>query len=146
MGDDIRSGSVCFDFRATNVVVYGRLTTIYNSCLSLIPSRCHHTLITQITSNTYIYEMIRAFISKITWIDELVLSIMSVSIVLSSFPSSEKLVSFAHVSFPRESFCTISKGQLISEWLFDVLNFPKKTRKNVMDFCPKIEKVVESKN
>ena len=55
-------------------------------------------------------EMIRTFISKITWIDELVSSMMSVSIVLPSFPSSsEKLVSFAHASFPRESFCTVSK-------------------------------------
>ena len=29
-----------------------------------------------------------------------------------------------------------SKGQLISEWLFDVLNFPKNQRKNLMNFCP----------
>lgn len=39
MGDDIASGSACFDFRSTNVVqlsngkyvVYGHLTTIDNS-------------------------------------------------------------------------------------------------------------------
>ena len=30
------------------------------------------------------------------------------------------------------------KGQLISECLFDVLNFPKKQRKNFINFCPKI--------
>ena len=27
------------------------------------------------------------------------------------------------------------KGQLISELLFDVLNFPKNQRKNLMNFC-----------
>ena len=31
-----------------------------------------------------------------------------------------------------------SKGQLISEWLFDVLNFPKNQYKNLMNFCPTI--------
>ena len=31
-----------------------------------------------------------------------------------------------------------SEGQLISELLFDVLNFPKKQRKNLMNFCPRI--------
>ena len=30
------------------------------------------------------------------------------------------------------------KGQLISEWLFDVLNFPKNQHKNLMNFCPRI--------
>ena len=30
------------------------------------------------------------------------------------------------------------KGQLISECLFEVLNFPKKQRKNLMNFCPRI--------
>ena len=29
-------------------------------------------------------------------------------------------------------------GQLISECLFDVLNFPKKQRKNLTNFCPRI--------
>ena len=38
-----------------------------------------------------------------------------------------------------------AKGQLISEWLFDVLNFPKKQLKIFMTFCPRIQKVVESK-
>ena len=33
---------------------------------------------------------------------------------------------------------TEHKGQLISEWLFDVLNFPKKQCKNLNDFCPRI--------
>ena len=28
-------------------------------------------------------------------------------------------------------------GQLISEWLFDVLNFPKNQHKNLMNFCPR---------
>ena len=32
-----------------------------------------------------------------------------------------------------------SKGQLISECLFDVLNFPKKQRKNLTNFCPGLE-------
>ena len=31
-----------------------------------------------------------------------------------------------------------TKGQLISECLFGVLNFPKNQRKKLMDFCPKI--------
>ena len=56
MGDDIRSGSICFDFCSTNVVqlsnrkyvVYGRLTTIGNS-LSLDPNRCHYPLITYLS-------------------------------------------------------------------------------------------------
>ena len=30
------------------------------------------------------------------------------------------------------------KGQLISEWLLDILNFPKNQRKNLMKFCPRI--------
>ena len=30
------------------------------------------------------------------------------------------------------------KGQLISECLFDVLNFPKNQRKNLTNFCPRI--------
>ena len=30
------------------------------------------------------------------------------------------------------------KGQLISECLFDVLNFPKTQRKNLINFCPRI--------
>ena len=31
-----------------------------------------------------------------------------------------------------------AKGQLISEWLFVVLNFPKKQHKNLMNFCSRI--------
>ena len=31
-----------------------------------------------------------------------------------------------------------AKGQLISEWLFDFLNFPKKQGKKLMNFCPRI--------
>ena len=31
-----------------------------------------------------------------------------------------------------------SKGQLISECPFDVLNFPKNLRKNLTNFCPRI--------
>ena len=31
-----------------------------------------------------------------------------------------------------------SKGQLMSEWLFGVFNFPKKQRKNLMNFCHRI--------
>ena len=30
-----------------------------------------------------------------------------------------------------------SKGQVISEWIFGVWNFPKKQRKNLKNFCPK---------
>ena len=40
---------------------------------------------------------------------------------------------------------TFGKGQLISEWLYDVFNFPKKQCKNLMNFCPRIWKVVQSK-
>ena len=32
----------------------------------------------------------------------------------------------------------LGKGQLISEWLFGVFNFPKHQRKILMNFCPKI--------
>ena len=41
---------------------------------------------------------------------------------------------FQKKSPPQDFF----KGQLISEWLFDVLNFPKNQRKNLMNFCPRI--------
>ena len=30
------------------------------------------------------------------------------------------------------------KGQLISEWLFGVFNFPKKQPKILMNFCPRL--------
>ena len=35
-------------------------------------------------------------------------------------------------------FFILPKGQLISEWLFDVLNFPKSQHKNLMNFWPRI--------
>ena len=36
-------------------------------------------------------------------------------------------------------WCVLStKGQLISECLLDVLNFPKKQCKNLINFCPSI--------
>ena len=35
-------------------------------------------------------------------------------------------------------FNATPKGQLISELLFGVFNFPKKQRKNLMNFCPRI--------
>ena len=38
------------------------------------------------------------------------------------------------------------KGQLISELLFGVFNFPKNQRKHLMNFCPRIYKVVKSDN
>ena len=31
-----------------------------------------------------------------------------------------------------------ANGQVISEYLFDALNFPKKQLKNLMNFCPRI--------
>ena len=34
-------------------------------------------------------------------------------------------------------FLQVSKGQLTSECLFGVLNFPKKQRKNLANFCPR---------
>ena len=40
----------------------------------------------------------------------------------------------------------ITKGQLISECPFDVWNFPKKTRKILTNFCPRIWKVVKLKD
>ena len=36
------------------------------------------------------------------------------------------------------NFCFFSKGQLISEWLFDVLYFPTRQRKKLMNFCPRL--------
>ena len=51
-------------------------------------------------------------------------------------------VNFAYSNFinyfAEKSELQLSKGQLISELLFDVLNFPKKQRKNLMNFCPRI--------
>ena len=68
MGDDIGSGSVCFDFCSTNVVqlsnrkyvVYGRLTTIDES-LSLDPNRCDYPLITYLS---YGLEFIMIYLSS----------------------------------------------------------------------------------
>ena len=41
----------------------------------------------------------------------------------------------------------LTKGQLISEWLFWCLQFSKKKpRKYLMNFCPRIKKVVKSDN
>ena len=37
-----------------------------------------------------------------------------------------------------ESYRTSFKGQVISEGLFGVFNFPKKQCKNLMNFCPRI--------
>ena len=34
-----------------------------------------------------------------------------------------------------------TKGQLISEWLFDLLIFPKYQCKNLMNFCPRIPRI-----
>ena len=38
------------------------------------------------------------------------------------------------------NWCSFShtKGELILDWLFDVLNFPKNQHKNLMNFCPRI--------
>ena len=54
MGDDIGSGSICYCFSlnlrsAAQFVVYGCLTTLDDS---LLPNanRCHHPLITQLSS------------------------------------------------------------------------------------------------
>ena len=38
------------------------------------------------------------------------------------------------------------KGQLITKLLFGVLNFPKNQPKNLKDFCPRINKLVKSKD
>ena len=60
-----------------------------------------------------------------------------------------------HIKFLSESILLqnltiktnlLTKGQLISEWLFGVFNFPKIKRKNLMNFCPRILKVVKSDN
>ena len=37
-----------------------------------------------------------------------------------------------------EAGIKIGKGQLISECLFDILNFPKKNTKNLTNFCPRM--------
>ena len=41
------------------------------------------------------------------------------------------------------SILCLSKCQVISEWKFDVFNFPKQQRKNFMNFCPRIQKLVK---
>ena len=40
----------------------------------------------------------------------------------------------------------LTKGQLISEWVFDVINFTKKKKKKkqMTNFCPRIYKMVKS--
>ena len=44
------------------------------------------------------------------------------------------------VAFPLPKLMSeqCTKGQLISEWLFCVFNFPKNQCKNLMNFCPRI--------
>ena len=43
-----------------------------------------------------------------------------------------------HWQSKSKKYFSLVKGQLISEWHFDVLNFPKKRRKNLTNFCSRI--------
>ena len=52
--------------------------------------------------------------------------------------SSKKSSSSSSSESDSEETEPTTKGQLISEWLFDFLNFPKNQRKNLMNFCPRI--------
>ena len=62
-------------------------------------------------------------------------------------PKSDVEIGYVEVSLYRQQkhgffrevvWDKVSKGQLISEWLFGVFNFPKVQRKNLMNFCPRI--------
>ena len=45
-----------------------------------------------------------------------------------------------------KSFRVETKGQLISKCPFDVLYFPKNQLKNLMNFCPRIQKLAKLEN
>ena len=51
-------------------------------------------------------------------------------IIFEQLSSKSKLLEL-HTKFPV-------KGQVISEWNFGVLNFPKYQRKKLINFCPRI--------
>ena len=62
---------------------------------------------------------------------------------LVSFFTRKTFVKFIYYEKARKFdeitlFYITFKGQLISEWLFCVLNLPKKQPKNLKDFCPRI--------
>ena len=56
----------------------------------------------------------------------------------NGFPIEWKSPIFFAIIFHEYGDTYYIKGQLISEWLFDVLNLPKKQRKNLMNFYPRI--------
>ena len=60
-------------------------------------------------------------------------------------PTNSKMVPFDDDSNIMDDYY-LTKGQLISEWPFDVINFPKKQRKNLMNFCPRTQKLVKLEN
>jgi hypothetical protein len=67
---------------------------------------------------------------------ELVATVLSPTEVLPIWKMQDILwPTLATVSLVK---LTVVTGQLISECLFDVLNFPKTQRKNLINFCPRI--------
>ena len=54
------------------------------------------------------------------------------------FLSNQPWTTFRHQHCIVIHNCITTKGQLISEWLFGVFNFPKKQSKNVTNFYPRI--------
>ena len=40
----------------------------------------------------------------------------------------------------------ISKGQINSEWIYEIINFPKNEPKNLKDFCPMYYKNSQGRN
>ena len=45
---------------------------------------------------------------------------------------------FVYFCFSPDNVSLMVIGQLISEWLFDILNFLSNQRKNLMTFCPRL--------
>ena len=44
-------------------------------------------------------------------------------------------MSFFHVINKFQFFCK-GKGQIKSEWIYEIIDFPKNDPKNLKDFCP----------
>ena len=38
------------------------------------------------------------------------------------------------------------KGQIMSEWIYEIINFPKNDQKNLKDFCPMYYKNSQGRN
>ena len=89
-----------------------------------------------------VYRSLRVIPTLIFVTKEFARNSQSVSIVIKGIqsPTNSHKVMW---SIRSAHTVSITKGQLISEWLFDILNFPKNQCKNLMNFCPRISKLVK---